>query len=236
MINLSKIGASDNAVALVDTRYPGIRWLDAWGNVDKYILNVYNTGEWTTTATGTAPVANSVLPDAKILISTQASTDFSGDNMQVLGTKFKLEAGKPLYFGAKITCSEATQSDLVVGLCGTDTTLTAASSSHALAVGAGGAFFSKIDAVTSIYFKTYTTGTEANSAVAGTLDTSAHWYEMYWDGYKLTGYFDGASIGCFGSGVTTEVLTPSICFRKGDTAAGVYTCTIHEFITIAVRG
>lgn len=236
MITTSKIGNSDNAVAMVDTRYPGIRWLDAWGNVDKCIVDTYRAADWTVTATGTAPVAASLVPDAKILISTQASTDFSGDNMQILGSRFKLEAGKPLYFGAKLTCSQATQSDLVVGLCGVDTALTAASSAHALDIGAGGAFFSKLDASTAINFKTYTTGTEANTAAVGTLDTSAHWYEMAWDGYTLSGYFDGVKVASFGSGVTTEVLTPSICFRKGDTAAGVYTCTIHEFITIAVRG
>lgn len=236
MIAFSKLGSSDNACGYVDTRYSPVRWLDAWGSVDKCIVDMYRAADWTVTATGTAPVAASLLPDAKILISTQASTDFSGDNMQVLGSRFKFEAGKPLYFGAKLTVSEATQCDLLVGLCGVDTTLTAASSTHALAVGAGGAFFSKIDAVTAGYFKTITTATEANSAAAFTCDTSAHWYEMYWDGYKLTGYYDGVAVGCFASGVTTEVLTPSICFRKGDTAAGVYTCTVHEFITIAVRG
>lgn len=234
-LNPSLIGDSQNCWALVDSRYPR-RWYDAWGLVDKDIVNTYRAADWTVTATGTAPVAASLLPDAKILISTQASTDFSGDNMQILGSRFKLESGKPLYFGAKLTISEATQTTLLVGLCGIDTTLTAASSAHAINVGAGGAFFSKLDGTTAGLFKTVTTATEANSASAFTADTSAHWYEMYWDGSKLFGYYDGALIATFGSGVTTEVLTPSICFRKGDTAATVYTCTIHEFITIAVRG
>ena len=234
-INLSKLGDSDNAMGVVDSRYPR-RWLDAWGNVDKAIVNEYRAADWTVTATGTAPVAASLVPDAKILISTQASTDFTGDNMQIIGSRFKLEAGKPLYFGAKLTLSEATQTDLLVGLCGVDTTLTAASSSHTLAVSAGGAFFSKLDGSTSCLFKTFTTATEANSAAAFTMDTSAHWYEMYWDGYKLSGYIDAALVATFGSGVTTEVLTPSIAFRKGDAAATVYTCTVHEMVTIAVRG
>ncbi len=230
-INLSKLGDSDNALGVVDSRYPR-RWLDAWGAVDKNIIDTYRAADWTVTATGTSPVANSLVPDAKILITT-AATDFAGDNMQILGSKFKLEAGKPLYFGAKLTVSDATQSDLLVGLCGVDTTLTAASTTHAIAVSAGGAFFSKIDGVTAGFFKTYTTGTEGNSAAAFTLDTSAHWYEMYWDGYKLSGYFDGSLVATFGT-VTTEVLTPSISFRAGE--AGAQTCTIHEFITIAVRG
>lgn len=234
MIYTSKIGDSENAVALVDSRYPW-RWLDAWGSVDKFVLNTYNTGDWTVTATGTSPVANSLLPDAKILITT-GGTEYDGDNMQVLGSKFKLEAGKPLYFGIKATANQATQNDFLVGLCGVDTTLTNASSSHAIAVGAGGAFFSKLDGVTAGYVKTYTTATEANTASAFTLDTSAHWYEFSWDGYTLTARYDSNTtpIASFNSGITTEVLTPSICYRAGD--ANARTLTIHELICIAVRG
>lgn len=231
-LNPSLIGDSQNAWALADTRYPR-RFYDAWGAVDKDIVNTYRVADWTVTATGTSPVAASLLPDAKILITTQ-NVEYAGDNMQILGSRFKFDAGKPVYFGAKLTISSATQCDLLVGLCGVDTTLTNASSSHAVNVGAGGAFFSKIDEVTAGFFKTYTTGTEKNSAAAFTLDTATHWYEMYWDGSKLTGYFDGAAVATFGSDITTEVLTPSICFRAGTTTA--VTCTIHEFITIAVRG
>jgi len=231
-INLSKIGGSENAVALVDSRYPW-RWLDAWGSVDKDILDTYRAADWTVTATGTSPITASVLPDARMLITT-GGTEYDGDNIQKLGSRFKLEAGKPLYFGAKLTASEATQKDLIVGLCGVDTTLTAASSAHALAVAAGGAFFSKLDAVTAGYFKTYTANAELNTAAAFTLDTSAHWYEFAWDGYTLTARFDGSIVASFGTSVTTEVLTPSIGFRAGSAAAG--TLTVHELITIAVRG
>jgi hypothetical protein len=234
-INISKIGNSDNTLAIVDSRVPG-RWLDAWGNVDKVIIDTYLADEWTVTATGTAPVAASLLPDAKILISSQASTDFSGDNMQILGSRFKLDAGKPVYFGARVTLSEATQSDFIVGLCGIDTTLTAASSAHALNIGAGGAFFSKLDGVTACHFKTYQTTTENNTAAALTMDVAPHWYEIIWDGAALTGRIDGVEVAKFTTTLPTVVLTPSIAFRKGDTAAGVYTCTVHNFITIAVRG
>lgn len=234
-INLSKIGNSENTLAVVDSRYPG-RWLDAWGNVDKAIVNTYRAADWTVTATGTAPVAASLLPDAKILISTQASTDYTGDNMQLLGSRFKLEAGKPLYFGAKVTLSQDTQSDFLVGLCGVDTTLTAASSAHGLAISAGGVFFSKLDGSTAVNFKTYQTTTENNTASASTMDTAAHWYEIMWDGTSLSGYVDGVKVATFTSTLPTVVLTPSIAFRKGDTAGTVYTCTVHEFITIAVRG
>jgi hypothetical protein len=231
-INPSKIGNSENTFALVDSRYPN-RWLDAWGDVDKDIIDTYRVADWIVTATGTSPVATSLVPDAKILITTQ-NVDFAGDNMQRLGSRFKLEAGKPVYFGAKLTVSNATQCDLLVGLCGVDTTLTAASSTHALDIGAGGVFFSKLDEVATGYFKSFATTTETNSAVALTLDTAAHWYEMVYDGSKLSGYIDGSLIGTFSASLPTVVLTPSICFRAGTTTA--VTCTIHEMRTIAVRG
>jgi len=232
MIYPSKIGESENAYGLIDSRYPH-RWLDAWGAVDKDIINSYRVADWTVTATGTSPVAASLLPDAKILITTE-NVEYAGDNMQILGSRFKLESGKPLYFGAKLTISNATQCDLLVGLAGTDTTLTNASSSHAVAVGASAVCFTKLDESTTGYFKTITTATEGNSATAFTLDTSAHWYEFVYDGATLFGYVDGVRIATFASSLPTAVLTPSICFRAGTTTA--VTCTIHDFVTIAVRG
>jgi hypothetical protein len=220
---------------MVETFGSGIpeRWYDAWGNVDKCIEDsVYDLNRFTITATGTSPITASVLPGALALITTPA-TDFAGDNIQSLGTRIKLEAGKPAYLGGKFTISDATQTDFLFGLCGTDTTLTAASSTHAVAVSAGGAFFSKIDGVTAGYAKTYTTGTEKNSAAAFTLDTNPHIYEMLWDGTLLTAYVDGVLVATFGSDITSEVLTLSLCFRAGE--AGAKTCLIHWMRTIQAR-
>lgn len=232
-VNISKFGESENAVGIVDSRYPN-RWLDVFGpDVDKVLIDrQYDVSEWTITATGTSPVAASLVPGAVALI-TSGGSDFDGDNMQVVGSMFKLDVAKPVYFGAKVTINEATQSDLVVGLFGIDTTLTAASSAHALAVGAGGAGFTKLDNTTACLFKTFTTATEKNSVAASTMDTSAHIYEMFWDGYKLSGYIDGALVGTFTADITTEVLTPSIAFRTGSAAAK--TCTIHWLRAFAVR-
>lgn len=231
-ITLSKLGNSPNAMGMVDDRVPN-RWLDAWGNVDKALVETYRAADWTVTATNTSPVTASLLADAKILITTQ-NIEYAGDNMQLLGTMVKLDAGKPVYFRADLTVSNATQSDLLVGLCGTDTHLIAASGSHILNVEASGVFFSKLDEVTSGFFKTVVVAAETNSAAAFTLDTARHIYEIFWDGAKLIGSVDGVEIGSFTTNIPTAVLTPSICFRAGTTTA--VTCTVHEFKTIAVRG
>ena len=232
-INPSKIGNSQNTFAVVDSRQPN-RWLDAWGDINKAIVSdIWKADEFVVTATGTSPITASVVSDAVALITTGAN-DFDGDNIQVVGTRFEFEANKPMYFGAKLTVSDATHSDLVVGLFGLDTTLTAASTAHALNIGAGGAGFTKLDEVTACFFKTFTTETEKNSAAAFTLDNEAHIYELYWDGAALHGYIDGSLVGKFTADITTEVLTPSIAFRSG--SAGAKTCTIHWMRCIQVRG
>lgn len=232
-INPSKIGNSQNTFAIVDSRYPN-RWLDAFGDVEKAIVDsVWKADEFVVTATGTSPITASVVPGAVALI-TSGGSDFNGDNIQVVGTRFKLDANYPLYFGAKLTINEATQSDLVVGLFGLDTALTAASEAHALDITAGGAGFTKLDNTTAGLFKTFTATVEKNSAAAFTATTAARIYEMYWDGAALHGYIDGVLVGKFTSDITTEVLTPSIAFRTGSAAAK--TCTIHWIRCIQVRG
>jgi hypothetical protein len=223
-ITPSRVLESDNVYGIVDSRYP-YRLIDAFGDINKsYLDESWRPADFTVTATGTSPITQSVLAGAVALITT-GGTEYNGDNIQEIGTKFALAAGKALYFGAKCTLSDATQSDFVIGLAGTDTTLTAASSAHAINVGAGFVGFTKLDGVTQGYFKTISTATEANSAAALTMDTSAHIYEFYWDGYILRGYIDGVLVATFASGVTTEVLTPSIAVRTGETAAK--TLTLH---------
>lgn len=223
-MNPSRILESDNVWGIVDSRYPR-RIIDAFGDINKsYLDETWRAADFTVTASGTSPITQSVLPGAVALV-TSGGTEYDGDNIQEIGTKYALAAGKALYFGAKLTMSAATESDLVVGLAGTDTTITAASSAHALAVGAGLVGFTKLDAVTQCYAKTITTATEVNSATAFTMDTSAHIYEIYWDGYVAYFYIDGVEVAKFASGVTTAVLTPTIAFRTG--AAAAITLTIH---------
>lgn len=163
------------------------RWLDAFGpSVKKYIpqAGVATASSelvgWTATETGTNTTVNSVSADSLLTLTTGA-TEFNGYSSQMLGSCFAATASHPFYFGGKFTLSEATQSDFLFGLCGVDTTLTAASGSHAVAVSAGGFFFSKVDASTTIYFNVYSTSTSVASIAVGTMTTGAHTYEAYFD-------------------------------------------------------
>lgn len=224
-IGIQDVEGYSNIKVAFDSRYPH-RWYDAWGEVEKFVSREFTADDWTATATNTSTFDKGVLRGIFGLITTE-NIDFAGINAQLNGTKFSIAAGKPLYFGAKLEVDDDDEIDVLVGLCGTDTTLMSASSSHAIAVSAGGIFFSKLDHVTGINFKTYTTGTEVNTAAVGTISkTAAQVYEFYWDGVStLTAWLDGVVVAKFTSGITTEVLTPSICVRAGE--AGVKTCKVH---------
>lgn len=220
---LSKV---NDSIVLVDDVYPW-RWHDAWGpNVTKYVpvAGVPTASSelvgWTATETGTNTTVNSVSANSLLTLTTGA-TDFNGYSSQLLGSAFAAGTSKPFYFGGKFTLSQATQSDFLFGLCGVDTTLTAASAAHAVAVSAGGIFFSKIDAVTAIEFNVYSTSTEVSSMAVGTMTTGAHTYECYYDGETLWVYFDATLIGKTSVSIPTTVATPSISVRNGASAATI---------------
>jgi hypothetical protein len=233
-IRVTNLTPSAKSLGVVEENVSGVgeRWYDAWGDVAKDILTNWEPGEWTVTAVGTSPITGAVTGGAVGLITSGAS-DFDGDNIQRLGTKYKLEAGKPLRFMWDLTINEATQSDLIVGLFGTDTTLSAASSAHALAVSAGGVGFTKLDNTVALNFKAFSTATETHTAVVtAAFDVSNHIYEIYWDGTTLFGYYDGVLIASFAS-VTSEVLTPSLAFRTGSAAAK--TCIFGKMYCVQAR-
>lgn len=209
------------------------RWVDAIGpQVRKWELAIGSaaeTADKTITATNTSPITNAVTAGDRMLITTE-NVDFAGDNIQWLGSPFVLAAGKPCYWGARLSISDATQSDLLVGLCEIDTTLTAASSTHAVNVTDDGIYFSKIDAVTTIYATSEIGGTESSTA-AGTMDTSKHWYEMLYDGTTLSTFFDGSLVSqVAAASIPDQPLRPSICFRAGEAAAK--TCLVEKFVVI----
>ena len=226
------------------------RWIDAFGkDVVKFLLDPGmgvpvddQTGDptgWNVTMIetgggGDSTVVNALTVGVALLITTD-NADFDGVNMQVKGEQFKIEANKELYFGCKFTASEATDSDLFIGLCETLTALMKPDSAHGIAAAnVEGAFLVKVDAATTLYFKTYKDGAETNTAtLSAVLDTDPHIFEMYWDGALLKGYLDGSLIATFSADMPDGDLTPSICFRTG--AASVETLDVYWLRAIECR-
>lgn len=216
---------NDNIVLVGDSK--PFRWLDGWGpDVQKYVPDagiLTSSSEllgWTATETGTNTTVDSVSAGSLFTMTTGA-TDFNGYSSQLIGTAFAAVTGNPFYFGMKCSLSQATQSDFLCGLCGTDTTLTVASGGHAIGVGAGGFFFSKLDATTDIYFNVYSAGTSVSSTKVGTMTTGVREYEVYFDGNTVFAYIDGELVTSVGTGLPVTVATPSISVRNGASAATV---------------
>lgn len=220
---------------LQDDKYSH-RWNDGWGpGIVKYVPDQgipTASSEligWTSTETGTNTTVNSVAAGSLLTVTT-GSTDFNGYSSQLLGSAFAAVTSKPFYFGGKFTIDEATQNDFLFGLCGVDTTLTAASSAHAIAVSAGGFFFSKLDAVTAIKFNVYAAGTPITSIDVGTMTTGAHTYECMFDGEFVNVYFDGVCVGRSNSSIPATVATPSYSVRAGASSAIVNEIGWMKFI------
>ena len=202
------------------------RWLDALGeNVIKYISGpglMLDGDPWTKTSTGTNTITGAVAAGGWKTITTGV-TEYNGDNLQLENNAFKLESGKPVYFGIKFASQHATKGDFLFGLCETDTTLMATSSAHAASVTDDGVYFYHLNDATTVYFANELGGVVGTTATGETHDTDAHVYEIYYDGTLLHAYFDDVLLTSISSGIADQVLTPSLNVRAGDDGAEVYT-------------
>jgi len=148
--------------------------VDAIGtNVAKYIDDFIDvsvddtTGDptaWTTTVVETGAASTTVTSDnvagGALLITTDAAEN-DGANIQLNGESFKLTAGVPLYFGTRVKISEATESDLFIGLAITDTDILGGVTDR---IG-----FEKLDGATALKFMAEKDGTETLSPSLATV-------------------------------------------------------------------
>lgn len=212
------------------------RWIDAVGNnVVKRILAPgmasndaapYKPTSLITTVTETGAGSCTIVPSAtagEVLVLTTDDAEYEGLNVQLRGEAFKISTGKPFYFGIKCKISDATQSDLLVGMCQLKTDLLKTAAAHGVTAAAvEGLFFLKADAATTIKAKGYLVGVEVLTANAATVeDTAMHIYEIYYDGATVYWYLDGLLVTSLAASLPTEDLTPSINVRAGENAAKV---------------
>jgi hypothetical protein len=202
------------------------RWLDAIGpNVVKVIDRFMNSGlasadaplGWTVTlveaGAGESTITKPDGVDAGILLTTDANED-DGIGMQLKGEGFKAStACKGLYFYARLQANEATQSDFLVGLCITDTTL--------LGGMTDGIYFEKLDGGTGISCVTEKDSTETQTDNVGTFaaDTDVT-LEFFFDGTRVFFFVNGTLVATHTTNIPDdEELTPSLQFLAGSTTA-----------------
>lgn len=213
------------------------RWYDAAGpDVTKWELNPNNIpltasttiSGYTVTAAGTSPITLVAGADGGALLLTTGGTENNGVQLQPITEAFKFAAKWPCYFGCKIAISDATESDMLVGLTITDTSAATAVSD--------GIYFASVDGTAAVTFQTMKT-TASSTAVKTLANATATLFEWFFDGATFTAYVDGVEAASVAYTATTvpnvEYLTPMIAFLTGATAA--ITMTVNWARAIQVR-
>jgi hypothetical protein len=147
-----------------------------------------------------------------IRLTTDANED-DGVQMQLTGESFEFSSDqRATYFGVRMRSGEATQSDFVIGLCITDTTLIGGMTD--------GVYFRKADGSTSVSFVTEkdSTETETTGVLTFAADTD-YLLEFYFDGTSIEAFVDGVSVASHTANIPNdELLTPSVALLAGSAA------------------
>ena len=186
----------------------------------------YVAGDWTVTEVGTGSRALTDINGGALLI-TNAAADNDRNELQKVGESFLLAAGKRAFFKARFKVSDATQSDFLIGLAVTDTTLQGAVD------GAGvtdGIFFNKDDGDALLDFnvqKNATTGQTRAAGVATVVSDTFLTVAWAFDGVSEVKYYvNDAQKGTLDGSSTylpdTE-LTVSFALMNGEAAAKTMT-------------
>lgn len=181
-------------------------------------FDTYVAGDWTVTEVGSGSRALTNV-DGGCLLITNAAGDDDHNYMQKVGESFLFEAGKPMYFEARVKVSDATQSDMVLGLLITDTS--------PLATVTDGIYFQKDDGDTNIDFHVVKNSTATDSTAVATLDTNFNTYAFYYDGSRsqIEILFNDVIVG---TSVLTNVsddeeLTITMAVQNGEAVAKIMT-------------
>lgn len=146
-------------------------------------FDYYTAADWTVTEVGVATQALTDI-DGGALLVTNAAADNDSSFSQKVGESFRFASGKKLWFKTRFKVSDATQSDVVIGLQITDTTPLDVTD---------GVFFLKDDGDTNIDFHVEKNNTATSSTAIGTLaDDTFIELAIYYDGKsEITAYVDG---------------------------------------------
>ena len=181
-------------------------------------FDYYTAGDWTVTETDAGATQALTDGDGGLLLITNTAADNDLVSLQKKGESFRFESGKALFFEARFKVSDATQSDVVIGLQITDTTPLDVSD---------GVFFIKADGAATVNFLVEKNGTATTASSIATManDTFIR-LGFYYDGSSAVQYFVNGTYT--GSSVTTnlpddEDMTITIAIQNGEAVAKTMT-------------
>jgi hypothetical protein len=181
-------------------------------------FDYYTAADWTVTETDAGATQALTDGDGGLLLITNTAADNDLVSLQKKGESFRFESGKALFFEARFKVSDATQSDVVIGLQITDTTPLDVTD---------GVFFIKADGAATVDFRVEKNNTATTASAMATMANDTYIrLGFYYDGVSAVQYFVNGSIA--GSSVTTnlpddEDMTITIAIQNGEAAAKTMT-------------
>ena len=190
---------------------------------------VYTAGDWTVTTTeagaGSASEAIGTAAGGQLVL-TNDDADNDLDSLQLQGESFLFAAGKKAWFETRFKVSDATQSDLLLGLVITDTTPLAHTD---------GVVFRKDDGDTNLDFESFKDSAGTTQAAVTTLsDDTFVIAGFYYDGAEFHLYINGEKTHTLSSPTIPddEELTVTMHIQNGEAAAKVLTV---DYILAAIE-
>jgi len=180
---------------------------------DKYLAS-----DWTVTEVGLATQALTDGDGGQLLI-TNAAADNDSSSSQLVGESFTLESGKKLWFTTRIKVSDATQSDILIGLHVLDTTPIASAPSD-------GVYFRKDDGDTNWDFTVRASSASVSESTGvATATTDFMRLDFYFDGKTSIKYFiDEVHKGTAAvTGFPTTEMSVSFSVQNGEAVAKTLT-------------
>ena len=181
-------------------------------------FDYYTAGDWTVTETDSGATQALTDGDGGLLLITNTAADNDLVSLQKKGESFRFESGKALFFEARFKVSDATQSDVVIGLQITDTTPLDVTD---------GVFFIKADGAATVDFRVEKNNTATTASAMATMANDTYIrLGFYYDGSSAVQYFVNGTYT--GSSVTTnlpddEDMTVTIAIQNGEAAAKTMT-------------
>lgn len=184
-------------------------------------FDTYTAAQWTVTETSATATQALADGDGGWLLLTNSTEDNSLNALQKVGESFLMESGKQAFFKARFKVSDATQSDVVIGLQITDATPLDVSD---------GIYFLKSDGAATVDLvcrKNATTGSNTATAVATLSDNTFVTLGWYYDGqgnltYSVNNSVTG-SMSASSSYLPDTELTVSFAIQNGEAAAKTMT-------------
>lgn len=182
-------------------------------------FDTYVAGDWTVTETQAGATQAITNEDGGVLLLTNSADDDDLVALQLSKETFKFEANKPLFFKARFAVSDATQSDLVIGLQITDSTPLAVTD---------GVYFSKADGAATLNFNVVKNSTATTASAIATLSNATFiTVAFYYNGVDKIFYAAGTDSNIpaiLGKSVITnlpddEELTISFALQNGEAVA-----------------